>query len=800
MKSSFISILGVVIICSATFAGWHTEYVDGTLFGYMSSTKIDSQGRTHISGFDEGGKRLLYLCRDNVGWHTEVVDDEGDVGYCTSLALTTDGYPHIAYADYSESVLKYAYKDGSGWHTEIVDSEAPVGSYASIALDSRGMPHIAYMKERNNEHLKYVYRDSSGWHIEIVDSDENVGWYVSISIDTLDNPHISYFQISVDSSDSNLRYAFKNEDEWQIELVDQYGHYGYSSIAVDSENRPHIGYCGGPGSGNHNLRYAYRDQTGWQIEDLDMYADYISINLDSEGYMHIVYQSDSKKQVKYARQNAGGWTFFVLDENRFGTGTSISADLDRNNFPHISYLRDPEVSDGEFVYLFQNQSGWHYEFVNAIQRVGYNPSIAIDSYGEVHICHHDHKHDDLRYSFKDQFGWHNLIVDSEDFVGSGNSLALDASGLPHISYTEHNADCDDGQLKYAYLDKSGWNIEIVSPEGEVGSWTSIKLDESGIPHIAYYEWLKNDLNYAYRDHLGWHTETVDFEGEVGSSPSLELNRDGVPRISYCDDTSHTVKYARKENDHWQIEIVGYVQGGKFAADTSLALDSSGNPHISYADVYGHQIVYAHKNHEGWHLEIIDSSDYKVYLATLELDSRDRPHVCYTDNKLRYAYRDSTNWRFEVVDSDVLIHCSMLLDANDTPHICYPADYITLRYAVRKDPWVELKMPSVYFNPHDPCSLSATLSCSGDFTFTQVLLFVFLAIEGNFYFAPSFDGTDYYSVDIPLEGEEEIIVLDEFFWPENAGNVSEVVWYAAVTDPRVTTVLSNIDSWRFGWGE
>ena len=81
-------------------------------------------------------------------------------------------------------------------------------------------------------------------------------------------------------------------------------------------------------------------------------------------------------------------------------------------------------------------------------------------------------------------------------MGRDTSLALDASGRPHISYL----DSTNKDLKYAFYDGSGWQIQTVDSAGEVGEHNSLALDASGQPHISYYDGTFGDagnLKYAW---------------------------------------------------------------------------------------------------------------------------------------------------------------------------------------------------------------------------------------------------------------------------------------------------------------
>jgi len=52
-------------------------------------------------------------------------------------------------------------------------------------------------------------------------------------------------------------------------------------------------------------------------------------------------------------------------------------------------------------------------------------------------------------------------------------------------------------LKYAFFDGYAWHIEIVDSLGYEGLYTSLALDASDRPHVAYYYLDNGDLKYAW---------------------------------------------------------------------------------------------------------------------------------------------------------------------------------------------------------------------------------------------------------------------------------------------------------------
>jgi hypothetical protein len=260
-------------------------------------------------------------------------------------------------------------------------------------------------------------------------------------------------------------------------------------------------------------------------------------------------------------------------------------------------------------------------------------------------------------------------VEKVDTAGYGHtSLALDESGRPHISYY----DATNKDLKYAWYTGTAWLTETVDTEGDVGQYASLALDESGRPHISYYDATNKNLKYAWYTGTAWLTETVDIEGNAGLYTSLALDESGHPHISYKSDSS--LKYAKYTGTAWETEKVD----GFSIEETSLALDELGRPHISYQQA-GSSLGYAWYDGVAWHIETVREGVYMCewgYDSSLALDESGYPHIIYhgefyCSGGLMYAWFDGNAWQDEWVPfSGSVIEASLALDESGRPYISY----------------------------------------------------------------------------------------------------------------------------------
>ena len=369
--------------------------------------------------------------------------------------------------------------------------------------------------------------------------------------------------------------------------------------------------------------------------------------------------------------------------------------LDSTGAAHISYWAKNVGNDLRYASWDDDLGEWGSEVVDDSPEVGQYTSLAFDSQDRPRISYWDQANADLKYAAWTGTAWNIQTVDSTGEVGSEySSLQLDAGDRPHISYY----DATNGDLKYAYRlpGQEAWGTSVVDTGdagANVGTYSSLRLDSAGNPHISYYDELNRNLKYASGQWNGtgwvWQTETVDNYGFVGRYTSLALDADDHPHISYyyqpesqAEVLPGDLKYAYWDPviSGWQIEIAddGGAAGdaGRFS---SLQLDSAGNPHIAYHNDTSGRVTYAHLDGGTWLTETVDSTVLALGAVSLQLDEADRPRVAYgekTNSDIRYAYWHPSlhKWMIQTVyteeEAGVGYYTSLELDSGLVPSIAY----------------------------------------------------------------------------------------------------------------------------------
>ncbi|MHC4600466.1 MAG: hypothetical protein ACYS47_15840, partial [Planctomycetota bacterium] len=288
--------------------------------------------------------------------------------------------------------------------------------------------------------------------------------------------------------------------------------------------------------------------------------------------------------------------------------------------------------------------------------VGIYASHKVDSNGWSHVAYYDETNESLKYVHYDGTRWVTETVDLSGEVGEYCALALDTNDLPHVSYY----DSGNGALKYAHFDGTKWQKITLDSNGDPGYYTSIGTYLNTVPNpdvteifISYYDDSNSELRVAHWTGTFWSIEVI-YNGS-GHHSSLAVDSTGEPHVAFYhhqwDELYYFYKVAGAWADHGNAGQV-HTSGGEYC---SLALDQNDRARIAFYDgnTLNGSVLYTWWNGSNWpgSPAVVDDGDrgmgagneYDVgQYCSLALNSLDRALVAYYDadnngGSLTYSY-------------------------------------------------------------------------------------------------------------------------------------------------------------------
>ena len=327
------------------------------------------------------------------------------------------------------------------------------------------------------------------------------------------------------------------------------------------------------------------------------------------------------------------WKTEIVDDGHgIEVGMYTSLTIDRGGNFHIAYFN---ASTSSLQYCYRGRQDEKWSKMTVGKDAGTFESLATDSQGFPHLAYNSPVRKGVTYAYWDGKQWHFQVIDGVSTQFS-TSLQLDATGNPRIAYFESMriAKGTSDRLKYAYFNGTTWFIKTVALRPRQGVYNSLAIDSAGHTHIAFAE--SGHLEYATYDGSEWRYDAIDSTSEANASAglglTLALDSADAPQLAYFDSDKKTLKYAYKKSDTWKTEVVEQLSGTpKFPDAASIRLDVSGQPHIAYYDSGSGVLKYAVRQGEKWIVEIVDQQGNVGLFPSLSLDFAGKPYIAYYDS-------------------------------------------------------------------------------------------------------------------------------------------------------------------------
>jgi hypothetical protein len=508
-----------------------------------------------------------------------------------------------------------------------------------LRLDSTGKAHIAY----GGDHLYYAYNNGAAWTYEIADNSDGVGLYASLALDSNNRPHISYY----DAATGSLKYARKLGNTWE-------------TFALDTPNMASA--------------FNFDDGENPSLEGLPVRPINFKAWADAQtGFTGLTESIQVAITMK-------------------GRGLFTSIAIDPYNEPHIAYY---DATNGDLKYARKVYNGWQILPIDVSNDTGQYASIAVakDASSKlfVHFSYYDVTAQDLRYvklSAESSLVLKRDSVDTGGDVGKFSSIALtnENDPQPRISYYS-SVDSKNTYLKYADYKSDKWASENVTEANQLnGQFTSLALDKNNSPHISYLSVSSGKLKLAVPSSSGWSkTEiaSVDPNGNVFSSIVVDKNvTDGNidARVSFYNAGTASLQFATQTASGWSVGNVD--NAADLGAFNSLAFDGAGNPHITFFDDTHDSLMYVKWNGTVWEgPSVVDQNSGAGLYNDIAISSDGKIHIAYYNagtTCLRYATGTIGQWVAENVETPnsngicakVGKYASIAVDKLNRPHIAY----------------------------------------------------------------------------------------------------------------------------------
>jgi len=289
--------------------GWHaTPLEEADEWGdyRQSDLALDSEGHPHI-GYLSTDRCLRYAVLTETGWESTAVG----TSRIDQLALALDGMqrPHFLVKESTDPApMVHVWQQDDGWHRETVALCAPgtaVEAWPGIVVDDAGGLHISYLDEApdgSSEVLKYGHRTAPGWELTTVGTAPSI-LCSGLAVDSQNGLHIAYSTVVPGSG--FLRYARKDSTGWETSTVTSEHYIPHLSLCLAPDGTPHICYTKAPSPTPWDpmvFRYAWLGDTGWESMTLENGWATTSLAVDSEGRPHVAYcNSEGRRNLSYLR-------------------------------------------------------------------------------------------------------------------------------------------------------------------------------------------------------------------------------------------------------------------------------------------------------------------------------------------------------------------------------------------------------------------------------------------------------------------------------------------------------------------
>ena len=618
---------------------WLKETVDDDGdTGQWTSSVIADDGTVWVSFYSAAGRDLKVSHWNGWSWDVDDVYTFGDIGKYSEIAIDSDDNPRIASYDITNAVLRISRYDGSSWSTNTVAPGENTGDENPYAGEGR---------------IGFAIDDSDSEWFSFYVSDQSVGDYI-LSFANWDSSDSSWAYGVIDDGFGEDSEWSDYTDAGQFSSLqigaDGYPRVAYKCAIVNTLSDPVTGTTINAWY-DKSLRYAQFDGASWGITDIHINetganyypAWWLQLEIDSNGNEYIAYQNTSGwDSVRLAVKSGSSWSHsMIANSSSSNIGEYIRIESDSIGDLHIAYY---DSSNQDLVLLRGSSATWETVNIASLGSIGSYADVSIDQNDEEVFSYYDGDESDLIIASPASDADGDGLADAQDrCMNTPAGKIIDNTGCHYEKQILTSSGSDSAYVDVAKGDDG--LLRLVHFRG---------LADDGDSCDRAIGNMTDDCNLVYRKQNSDGTwgagEILDQGGETGRYASLAIASDGTESVAFhaktvIDNltvTETAAKIATNSGSGWNVEIV--ARNNSTGWYTDVAVDSQGNRIVSYTDNSGaySELKVARKSGTHWLEETVQvngtfaSVDYVNDIA----------HVSYYSSNpemIRLAIENGSNW-------------------------------------------------------------------------------------------------------------------------------------------------------------
>jgi len=455
---------------------------------------------------------------------------------------------------------------------ETVDTAAaPSICCVNVSVDSKLNPRFFFQGYRTPTRTAptYAARHDGQWTRESF----RAGFGGSLALDREGQPHLTWTVRYLGAPDT-LFYATLVDGGWQIEIVDRFQMRAYSSIALDSQQRPSIAYMkysqfGFPNESDIHYRVRMGDGSWQEPRGLAFGAPLkIFLALDAADRPLIAFPAFGiglSVRAWVIPSQSGSWIPEALGPYSPLNGVSKPR-FDPAGVPHLALV---ELDSQDVWYATRGPVGWTFEVAAQRDQAEF-PALGIDAGGNPHVAFYDPGLHEMAYAHREGGQWTQQTVETGVTLVTQPSIDVDVNGNPHIAYV-----LGDARLRHAV-----GRLNVRARAFVAGGNRVVRSDSRRPDLQVQIEPDGGSFDLSQVD-LGSITLSRDGASDalavIDAAIDRDRDRNGVDEIRARFDYSALLQWLGDANGVLSVTLRGRVGGSRMAAPLGLEVESGHAP-------------------------------------------------------------------------------------------------------------------------------------------------------------------------------------------------------------------------------